>query len=191
MGFASPAMPYPKDEKIQRVESNIGERERTWGGIIGDESVVEGSKRYRTDYSLIYSEEYGSVSNFTGFHQGGTILKGKNIEVSGSFQGQVNPEKQYVIKSESFIGNPDMLRNIVGALMEKHSRFTFTYDPTSGYPTLGSGLELQERGGRDDIAYYPPWTKIGKLPERKREILIRKMNTIHKAARWQCVSTTL
>jgi hypothetical protein len=188
MGLAGPVMPYPKDEKSHYPESNIGVRAKTWG-YVHKELYVDGAKQPQTATSITYSEGHRPVTQFSGFDTSKPLLSEKNGGVPCSLQAHLNAEGQYVIESESFIWNPDMLRNIVAALMEKHPRFTFTYDPTSGHP--GNGWELEQRDGGDNITYYPPWTKMGKLPDRIQEIMARKERTIYKRGRWQCVSTTL
>jgi hypothetical protein len=53
----------------------------------------------------------------------------------------MDAEKQYVIKSESFTGGLEMLLNIIANMVKNHSRFTFTWDPTSG--RLGHGWDLE------------------------------------------------
>jgi hypothetical protein len=198
MSLAGPVTPYnPKDAKKQGVELNIGERESSWGYVIGHESVVEGEKRHERDYSFIHSQGYGAVSKLTRFDQGGTILKGKNTEVSRCFRGHMNPEKQYVIGSQSFTGDPEMLLDIIANMVKNHSRFTFTWDPTSRRPTPATEPELQERDIGDDIVSCSSAGKKnnrsmkarkGKGRERAPQLESKTQATSDEERRWKCVS---
>jgi hypothetical protein len=188
MGLADPVTPCPKDEKSQYPESNISGREETCG-YVHTELCVDGPKQPQTATSITDSAGHQPGTQSPGFDSSKPLSSEKSGSVDFSLPAHMKADGQHMIESESFIGNPDILRKIIGVLIKKHPRFTFTYDPTSGHP--GNGWELERKDGVDNLPHYAPGTRMGKLPDRKRQILMQKERTIRRRARWQCVSTTL